>query len=227
MVRIVKSMLVWPIKWRYTHTEYINIRNIKLTVREHHWSKREDVAPSVDVTIATHWRPYVFFPPPADTLQLPSLMWDRKQWFLLNWPPCGASEERRLKDFVDGRRTMIPPPPPRCSDEPAGAAVRRSSDTPADLPTDASGFAARWLSCEGERWFASSLWYFQTPTRAKHTHTHTTLRQPHPYRHRRHLRQSAMAWICKSTSRGAQRDSVSLWPPDVLFSGETEEKRLH
>lgn len=42
----------------------------------------------------------------------------------------------------------------------AGTAVRRSSNTSADLPTDASGFTARWLSREGERWFASSLWYF-------------------------------------------------------------------
>lgn len=41
----------------------------------------------------------------------------------------------------------------------AGIAVR-SSNTPADLPTDASGFTAQWLSCEGEPWFASLLWYF-------------------------------------------------------------------
>lgn len=42
-----------------------------------------------------------------------------------------------------------------------GAAVGRGSNISADLPTDASGFTARWLSCEGEGWFASFLWYFQ------------------------------------------------------------------
>lgn len=149
----------------------------------------------------------ICFCPPADTLQSPSLLWDRKQWFLLNWPPRGASKERPLKDFVDGRRTMIPP---HCSDEPAGAAVRRSSNTSADLPTDASGFTARWLSCEGERWFASLLWYFQ-----RQQEQHTTPRQPRRYRHWRHLRQSVV-WICKSTSRGMKPRETAC-PFDLLM----------
>lgn len=85
-----------------------------------------------------------------------------------------------------------------CSSEPASAAVRRSSNTSADLPTDVSGFTVRWLSSEGERWFASLLWYFQ-----RWQEQHTKVRQR--YRLWRHLRQTSLAWICQSTLRRRKR----------------------
>lgn len=81
---------------------------------------------------------------------------------MISWPLVGVrSEERWLKDSVDDTH--------HCSNNDAAAAVRRSSNTSADLPTDASGFTARWLSCEGEPWFASFFaLILPTVTRAAH-----------------------------------------------------------
>lgn len=92
----------------------------------------------------------------------------------------------------------------QCTDEPAGAAVRRSSNTSADLPTDSSGFTAWWLSCEGERWFASLLWYFQQKQ-------HPTLMQR--YRRCRHLRQTCafVNRLWEEWSPVRQRVSLTSW----------------
>lgn len=107
----------------------------------------------------------------------------------------------------------------QCSNEPAGTADRRSSNTSADLPTNASGFTARWRSCAGERWFASQLWYFQQ----------TTLRTSHQYRHWRHRHHATTEWICTFTfKRTKPRETVC--PCDLLMcfpQVKTEERRLH
>lgn len=99
MFRIIKS---WPVKWRYIDIQCISFMNIIQTFREHHWSKLEDVAPSVDVTIATPWRPYVFSHHHST--------WDRKQWFL-------PSEEKVMGGFCWTENDVTLD----CSNEGAGA----------------------------------------------------------------------------------------------------------
>lgn len=99
MFRIIKS---WPVKWRYIDIQCMSFMNIIQTFREHHWSKLEDVAPSVDVTIATHWRPYVF-----SQCSHHHSTWDRKQWFLPDWP-CEERARRRWWAGFVGWRTTLP-----------------------------------------------------------------------------------------------------------------------
>lgn len=125
---------------------------------------------------------HMFFPPLQThcsyrhLLQLPRFIYVR--WiksFLFIWPLHGVIEGRWLRDFVDGQTAKPSLLKWTCWDSREGR-----SNTSADLPTDASGFTAWWLNCEGERWFACLLWYFHC-----WQEQHTTLRRPRRYRHRR------------------------------------------
>lgn len=195
MFWIIKS---WPIKWRYVHVQCISFMNIIQTFREHHWGKLGDVAPSVDVTMATHWRPYVF-----SHCSHHHLTWDRKQWLTL----CGTSEEKVMGGFcwTEDDVTL------HCSNEGAGAGR---------VPTLQQICTQTCLVSQRHDWAVRAsddlqvlLWFSQ-----RWREQHTTLR--------RRLRQSVMVWFAHPPSEEwspqRRRVPVTSWGAFLRWTREEE-----